>query len=510
MSDSKPRHPHATRKTLTTRKQKRGTVYGYRRRVPPDLIDKVDPPRRKLEWVESFGVVTWHEASRRAEELGAMHSALIRRLRDGESPIDAKAAAAAEIEARRIVANGPAGIEAAIDGYIARAFERFVAPYVDRGIEHRDWRERVANVPAPELAEPGPMTLSPYETAVIEGIEQGRVVPKSAPLSAVYERDKELHVPAEGRDERPYKIAVESFKTACGDLDIRAIRREHSVKWIADCRSLGQADNTIRRRAECLSALWKRWHGDMALVAANPFADLKLNAGKKKDAKLPFAPVHLQAIDAYIEKARASRRGLSRTHIIWTVLKYTGARPAEIAGLAVEDVFLNEDAPFIWIRPNALRRLKTESSQRMIPLVGPALDMMRDAVAGKESGGVFYDDGDFKWQNVSDMLNIGLRRVGIKQGRLSAGSFRHTMKQALREAKVREDLQRYALGHTGGAVADNYGAPDAMLSELKTALESAVGQLGAVNLRIYKPDELNIVPMKAGAKGEGKPDRKVA
>jgi hypothetical protein len=45
------------------------------------------------------------------------------------------------------------------------------------------------------------------------------------------------------------------------------------------------------------------------------------------------------------------------------------------------------------------------------------------------------------------------------------------MKQALRVAGVREDLQRYALGHAGGAVADNYGAPDVLLEELKTALE---------------------------------------
>ena len=49
---------------------------------------------------------------------------------------------------------------------------------------------------------------------------------------------------------------------------------------------------------------------------------------------------------------------------IYQILYFTGARLAEIAGLQAED--LREDR--ILIRPNESRPLKTESSERSIPI----------------------------------------------------------------------------------------------------------------------------------------------
>lgn len=61
---------------------------------------------------------------------------------------------------------------------------------------------------------------------------------------------------------------------------------------------------------------------------------------------------------------------VSQDHHYWVnlLLAYTGARRSEIAGLLAGDVGDEEGIPFIHIRANYLRGLKTKSSRRRIPL----------------------------------------------------------------------------------------------------------------------------------------------
>ena len=51
----------------------------------------------------------------------------------------------------------------------------------------------------------------------------------------------------------------------------------------------------------------------------------------------------------------------------------TGMRLAEAAGLHINDIHLDEKIPYVDIKPHPWRRLKTNSSQRQIPLVGASL-----------------------------------------------------------------------------------------------------------------------------------------
>lgn len=61
--------------------------------------------------------------------------------------------------------------------------------------------------------------------------------------------------------------------------------------------------------------------------------------------------------------------------IRWLVLLIsdTGMRLSEAVGLLVDDLAVDDDSPHIIIRPHPNRRLKTESSERKIPLVGSSL-----------------------------------------------------------------------------------------------------------------------------------------
>ena len=51
----------------------------------------------------------------------------------------------------------------------------------------------------------------------------------------------------------------------------------------------------------------------------------------------------------------------------------TGMRLSEAAGLMLKDIHLDEDVPYIDLKPHPHRRLKTSSSERKIPLIGLSL-----------------------------------------------------------------------------------------------------------------------------------------
>ena len=51
----------------------------------------------------------------------------------------------------------------------------------------------------------------------------------------------------------------------------------------------------------------------------------------------------------------------------------TGMRLAEAAGLNIDDIRLDEDIPYVDIKPHPWRSLKTKGSQRQMPLVGASL-----------------------------------------------------------------------------------------------------------------------------------------
>ena len=54
-------------------------------------------------------------------------------------------------------------------------------------------------------------------------------------------------------------------------------------------------------------------------------------------------------------------------------------RLSEAAGLAREDIHLDKQLPYLEIKPHEWRRLKTNSSQRRLPLVGHSLWAVRQA-----------------------------------------------------------------------------------------------------------------------------------
>lgn len=469
--------------------QQRSRSFRFRRAVPDDLRDRVG----KREWLHSLGR---NEAAaiRACRMHTAKYDALIAHLRGtgANEVVDEEMIAAAEAEARALVAAGEEAIQTAFDNYFNESWNDWLAARVAYRKAGKD-----AKAPTP-AAMP---SLSPFHQAVLNAAGNGgRYIPSQVTISEAYQRDVQLYG-GDRKDERPVALAVETFTAAVGaDVDIRAIRREHVLTWISAQRDKGLGDRTISRRMEALSGIQWRWLRDHELQRSPVWTGHKLKRKEgRKRSRLPFHTTHLDAVETYI----ASGRSAPVVGRILHLMKALALGPSEAGGIMLADCAEDDpDCPYIWIRENALRGLKTDDTrERMLPLYGPALIAVREAAkearAAKRTG-LFFEPDEFDRNALSARLNKALRAAGIANSiRLTAYSYRHTMTEALKLKKTPRELRLYIEGHAGsGASEEDYGSALPMLPEMKAALEDAMTALGKVNLLQYTEEEKKIAPTK--------------
>jgi integrase len=141
----------------------------------------------------------------------------------------------------------------------------------------------------------------------------------------------------------------------------------------------------------------------------------------------------------------------------------TGLRVNECCGLRIEDVYIDAEVPYVIVRKNPFRQLKTKGSQRYIPLVGVALSSLTELINNNGIGDwVFpdYIDGqrkDTKNTAASAAANKRIKSI-LGKGSPTSHSFRHTFNSRLRNVECPRDI-RDELGGWASSVSDRYGSP---------------------------------------------------
>ena len=136
----------------------------------------------------------------------------------------------------------------------------------------------------------------------------------------------------------------------------------------------------------------------------------------------------------------------------------TGMRLSEAAGLIVEDIKLDCPHPHILLRPHPWRRLKTQSSERIVPLVGASLWAAKRASETTSNMFLFpryCDESRCKGNSASAALNKWL------SSRVPPGcvvhSFRHSYRDRLRAVECPPDIIDRLGGWSIGGVGEAYG-----------------------------------------------------
>jgi integrase len=135
------------------------------------------------------------------------------------------------------------------------------------------------------------------------------------------------------------------------------------------------------------------------------------------------------------EKALASG---SQIELLMPLLGETGCRLAEIVGLELKDIDVEQE--LIHIRPNSIRRLKTKNSERTLPLVGYAKTAMQQALSDSDEKFLFpryVRAGKCKADHASAALGKWLKK---DFDGLTAHCLRHTFRDRLRAVECPLEL----------------------------------------------------------------------
>ena len=135
----------------------------------------------------------------------------------------------------------------------------------------------------------------------------------------------------------------------------------------------------------------------------------------------------------------------------------TGMRLAEAAGLASEDIILDEDCPYVALKAHPWRRLKTKSSERFIPLVGISLWAAK-RIKEQDSSYAFprYCDGQICNANsASAAINKWMKSI-IGKDYVIHG-LRQSMRDRLRAVECPSDIIDAIGGWTTTGIGHGYG-----------------------------------------------------
>lgn len=184
------------------------------------------------------------------------------------------------------------------------------------------------------------------------------------------------------------------------------------------------------------------------LKQTNPFSKISLK--EEKGTRPAYTIQFLK--DKWLQGSPFETLSHEALHIVYAIMD-TGTGPKEICGLAPEDIHLDHDIPYIEIKPNQFRKLKTGHRDRKIPLVGMSLKALKQYPTGFSSYRTPNGPDNFS-ANVNKYLKT---HNLIETDQHGIYSLRHTFKNRMREHGFPAELQNYLMGHKDSSMGAKYG-----------------------------------------------------
>ena len=245
-----------------------------------------------------------------------------------------------------------------------------------------------------------------------------------------------------------------TLTTIVGNMAFEECDRATARRYLEAMLASGKTTSTVRRNMNTITAVFNTYIKENNINRLNPFAGLAI-AGEGKDTvkRVPFTPAELQILITSCHTVDDDCRW------ILAMLADTGARLAEVVGLALTDIVLDAEVPHITIQPHPWRSLKNTGSARQVPLVGSALWAAQRIMGTAGSGQClafprYTSDKECKATHASNTVNKWMRANGLDH---TAHELRHTMADRLRDVQCPRAIQFVIEGHSSQDVGDSYG-----------------------------------------------------
>ena len=214
----------------------------------------------------------------------------------------------------------------------------------------------------------------------------------------------------------------------------------------------GLVSSTVRRVFSIIRAIINLSIQEYGLECKNAFAKTYI---PDLEDSIQRQPIPIQTIKIIQQECMKIN-----DHNRWLValLSDTGMRLSEALGLKIEDIKLNEDIPYINLIPNSVRKLKTKSSERQIPLVGASLWAANQISLHVKDEFAFphYTNKEYCHTNsASAALNKWLKNRAPKQCVIH--SFRHSMRDRLRIINCPSEMIDQIGGWSNSNIGKSYG-----------------------------------------------------
>lgn len=428
---------------------KKGNTFYFQRRVPDELRHLYGGKRTILESLKTGDpLLAAKKAQAKAKQLDTYWTSIRTGgdLESGQSAGELREAATRLLQEHKLQAgdwehrHADPQVDARVDVFL----EELVEPY-----RSRDERAR--------LDESAEEILPPVNLTALE-LLRGETVYR---LSDALDLYLKLKVRGQkGRRDKAKRLAEATFEAFAasigkGDTPIADIRRSDIRIYVEELKSRGNKSGTIRRRINTLKAAIGLAIREFEMDRANPFEKFLIEGlGEDSEDRPTFTTDELQTISNACKETNDDIRWLI------ALLEDTGARLDEIVGLRLIDLHVEKPVPYVDISPNRARNLKTKSSERKVPLIGVSLwaakRVRAEAKEGQEWAFPRYirDDGS-RATHASNTIAKWLRnKLKIDK---TAHSFRHTLRDRLRNVNAPKDIQGAVGGWSSRDIGANYG-----------------------------------------------------
>jgi integrase len=236
------------------------------------------------------------------------------------------------------------------------------------------------------------------------------------------------------------KRAIEILVEQRGDKALHQLTRDDALAFadwweervINEGIGAGTANKNISHIGGMIRAVNKR----LKLGLDDVFAGTRIEGGRDGQ-RAPFTVEFIR--DIILSPGKLDGLNDEARDVVYAVME-TGARPSEIVNLTAQCIVLDAEIPHIRIQAEG-RLLKTEHSERDIPLIGLALEAMKRHPEGFPR---YFDKGS----SVSATLMKHFSKLELlPTAKHKVYSFRHSFKDRLKAVEAPEELIDELMGH---------------------------------------------------------------
>ena len=300
-------------------------------------------------------------------------------------------------------------------------------------------------------------TLWEENTAIPNSLDVlvAKVEPRKREPKLSEARDCYLRIRGAGKPETFERAAIRNIDAVIslvGDLKLTHYTTLEARKVRDTLLSRGLTVLSVRRMFATINAVFNFAIGEFGLDMKNPFALVQMPQATRKK-RLPIPIETIQRIQSACFETDDDLRWLV------ALISDTGMRLSEVAGLAIEDICLDHEVPHINLRPHPWRRLKTQQSERQIPLVGAAQWAAQRLIKEKERQWCFprYTNAEgCNGNSASAALNKWLK--ANFSGEAVVHGLRHSFRDRLRAVDCQTEMIDQLGGWSPHNVGGQYGA----------------------------------------------------